>query len=430
MRPAARLKAAIDVVDDIMTHHRPAATALTEWGRKHRFAGSGDRSAIGTMVYDALRCRASSAHFMGSDTPRALVLGGLREQGIFISDIAALCDGSPHGTSPLTPEEAKALEHASSEGTPAWVSGNYPQWLHPSLKRAFGDNASLEGKAFAKRAPIDIRVNTLKSDREAVLGALAQFGASASSHSPTGISVPPPGSAGRQPHLESEAAHGKGWFEVQDEGSQLAALMAGVKPGMRVLDLCAGAGGKTLALAARMENTGTLYAYDADKMQLRPIFERLTRSGATNVEVLNGGDEKGLKELGATFDVVFADAPCTGSGTWRRRPDAKWRMKPAHLAERQEDQRKVLATAAQMVRPGGHIVYVTCSVLPDENTDQVATFLAANPEFSLTPFADVWRANLGTEPPASADGRTDALLLTPRQHGTDGFFIATLTRQA
>ena len=430
MRPAARLQAAIDIVADITTHHRPAATALMDWGRGHRFAGSGDRSAIGTLVYDALRSRGSSAHFMGSSEPRALVLGGLREQGIFIADIAALCDGGQHSPAPLTADESRRLEHADTEGTAPWVRGNFPQWLAPSLEKAFGARLVSETRAMARRAPIDIRVNSLKSNRTEVLAALAPFGAAATPFSPIGARVPPPGSAARQPHLESEASHGKGWFEVQDEGSQIAAALAGAKPGMRVLDLCAGAGGKTLALAASMNNAGTLIAYDSDKKQIRPIFDRLTRSGASMVEVLDGGNEAALAALGPTFDIVVVDAPCTGSGTWRRRPDAKWRMKPPHLESRMIEQAKVLATAATLVKPGGRLVYITCSILPEENGGQVAAFLATHPTFAAVPFAQAWRESLPGDPPASADGGTDGLLLTPLCHGTDGFYVAVLQHSA
>ena len=429
MRPAARLQAAIDIVADIMTHHRPAATALMDWGRSHRFAGSGDRSAIGTLVYDALRSRGSSAHFMGGDAPRALVLGGLREQGIFISDIAALCDGGAHSPAPLTADESRRLEHADTEGAAPWVRGNFPQWIEPSLRRAFGDRVVAQARAMARRAPIDIRINTLKATREQVLAALAQFGAAATLYSPLGARVPAPGMQAKQPHLESEAAHGKGWFEVQDEGSQIAAALAGVKPGMTVLDLCAGAGGKTLALAAAMENQGKIAAYDADKKQLRPIFERLTRAGVSIVDVLDAGDETALLARGPVFDVVLADAPCSGSGTWRRRPDAKWRLKPPHLADRLAEQRNVLATAAKLVKPGGHLVYITCSVLPEENGDQVQAFLSANPRFEAVPYAGAWAQVLPGPAPSSADGGTHGLLLTPLSHGTDGFFVALMTEK-
>ncbi|HRD77607.1 MAG TPA: RsmB/NOP family class I SAM-dependent RNA methyltransferase, partial [Hyphomicrobiaceae bacterium] len=247
--------------------------------------------------------------------------------------------------------------------------------------------------------------------------------------SPTGARIPPPVGAGRTPNVEADAAHGKGWFEVQDEGSQIAAQLAGAGPRHQVLDLCAGAGGKTLAMAARMQNNGQIYAYDRDKAQLRPIFERLKRAGARNVQVLAGGDKAALTALGPRFDVVLADAPCTGSGVWRRRPESKWRVKPQSIAERQAEQRAVLALGAALVKPGGRFVYVTCSVLPEENTDQVAAFIAERPEFTVVPTAKAWAAAMpGVDCPASADGSADTLLLSPASHGTDGFFIAVLEK--
>ncbi len=191
---------------------------------------------------------------------------------------------------------------------------------------------------------------------------------------------------------------------MQDEGSQIAALLAGASARMQVLDLCAGAGGKTLALAAVMQNTGQIYAYDSDKKQLRPIFERLKRAGARNVQVLDAGDERALAALGPRFDLVLVDAPCTGSGTWRRKPDAKWRVKPGNLVERQAEQDRVLQLGAGMVKPGGALVYVTCSVLPEENRDRVGAFLAQHSEFSLEPFAPAWRERIGGEAPRSATG--------------------------
>jgi 16S rRNA (cytosine967-C5)-methyltransferase len=198
---------------------------------------------------------------------------------------------------------------------------------------------------------------------------------------------------------------------------------------MQVLDLCAGAGGKTLALAAAMQNTGQIYAYDADKRQLRPIFERLKRAGARNVQVMDAGDETALLVLGPRFDLVLVDAPCTGSGTWRRKPDSKWRLKPANIPERQAEQREALALGARLVKPGGALVYVTCSVLPEENADHVAAFLDEHPDFAVLPYAGPWRERLGGEPPDSADGRTDTPQLTPARHSTDGFFIALMRRQ-
>ena len=215
---------------------------------------------------------------------------------------------------------------------------------------------------------------------------------------------------------------------MQDEGSQIAALMAAAGPRQQVLDICAGAGGKTLAFAAAMRNTGQIYAYDDDAARLRPIFERLKRAGARNVQVLQPGDAAAVTALGPRFDLVFVDAPCTGSGAWRRRPDAKWRLKPANLAQRQDEQRAILDAAAPMVKPGGRLVYATCSVLPEENGDQIGWFLANHSGFATLPWREAWTAGVGGDPPASADGSDETLLLTPARHGTDGFFIAVLRR--
>lgn len=423
------MKAAVEVLDDMFGRHRTAATALADWGKAHRFAGSGDRSAIGSLVFDALRRRRSIAARLGADTPRALVLGAAAgAYGLGAEDLQAAADGSVHALEPLTATELAALASPPPTDMPADVAGDFPEWLAPSLARAFGERAAAEGAALAARAPIDLRVNTLKATRERVLSELAASGAVPTPLSPLGVRIPAPNGQSKAPHVEAEGAHGKGWYEVQDEGSQIAALLSGASARAQVLDLCAGAGGKTLALAAMMQNTGQIYAYDEDKLQLRPIFDRLQRAGARNVQVLNAGNEGQLLALGPRFDLVLADAPCTGSGTWRRRPDAKWRLKPQNLAERQKDQRTVLALAARLVKPGGRIVYVTCSVLPEENTDQVARFIAEHPEFSVVPHAEVWAATIGGTPPTSADGRDDGLLLTPASHGTDGFFIAVLKR--
>jgi len=216
---------------------------------------------------------------------------------------------------------------------------------------------------------------------------------------------------------------------VQDEGSQIAAALAAAAPRMQVLDLCAGAGGKTLALAAAMQNTGQIYAYDEDRNRLKHIFERVKRAGVRNVQILRAGDEAALTALGQRFDVVLVDAPCTGSGTWRRRPEAKWRLKPANVDDRQAQQRDVLKRGAQFVKPGGRLIYVTCSMLPAENEGQIAAFIEQNSDFSTVPAADAWRAALPGEPPKTAGLDQSFLLLTPATHGTDGFFIAVLQRR-
>jgi 16S rRNA (cytosine967-C5)-methyltransferase len=429
MRPGARLKAAADVLEDILVRHRPAATALADWGKAHRFAGSGDRAAIGTLVYDALRRKGSIGATMGADTARALVLGAApRALALTADEVAAAADGSDYALSPLSAAEMAGLGTELPADAPPHVQGDIPEWLMPSFERAFGARAAIEGAALSQRAPVDLRVNTLKATREKVVKALSHFGGAPTSLSPVGVRIAPPEGPARAPHVEAETAHGKGWVEVQDEGSQVAALLSGAGPRLQVLDLCAGAGGKTLALAAQMQNTGQIYAYDADKRQLRPIFERLKRAGVRNVQVMEAGDEAALSALGPRFDVVLIDAPCSGSGTWRRKPDAKWRLKPANIPERQAEQAQVLDLGARLVKPGGRLVYVTCSVLPEENADQIAAFLAGHADYALLPYAEAWRAQLGSEPPDSADARSDTLQLTPASHGTDGFFIALLRR--
>ncbi len=432
MRQGARLQAAVEVLDEILSRHRPAAQSLADWGRAHRFAGSGDRAAIGNLVYDVLRRRLSLAARMDNDHARALVLAAAPAAlGMWPDDVIAAADGSEHALAPLSATEKANLSRDLPPDTPPHVRADIPDWLMSSFVSVFGEEGALrEGEALAQRAPVDLRVNTLKADRDKVLKALQRFGAQAAPWSPIGVRLPPPAGAGRTPNVEAEPGHGKGWWEVQDEGSQLAVQLSGPGPRMQVMDLCAGAGGKTLALSAVMQNTGQIHAYDSDRMQLRPIFERLKRAGTRNVQVMMAGQEPVVRALGPRFDLVFVDAPCTGSGVWRRRPDAKWRVKPQNLTDRIADQRAVLDLGSALVKPGGRLVYVTCSLLPEENQQQAAAFIARHPDFQVEPFAERWRSSLETPPPDSADGQDDALLLTPARHATDGFFIATFQRRA
>jgi 16S rRNA (cytosine967-C5)-methyltransferase len=431
MRLAGRLAAAIEVLDDVIVRHRPASNALADWGRSHRFAGSGDRSAIGTLVYDALRKRASLGQRMGDEAPRALALGAARWVWALPADeIAALCDGSPHAPAPLSADEVQRLGSDAVPAMPAWAAADIPQWLYPDFEAAFGEASVAEGQALAERAPIDLRVNMLKADRPRLLKALDKYHPTATPFSPVGVRIPPPGPQEKNPNIEAEAAHGRGWFEVQDEASQIAVLLSGAGPRLQVLDLCAGSGGKTLGMAALMQNTGQIHAYDSDKLRLRPIFERLKRAGARNVQLLPAGELGALEGLRGKMDVVLADAPCSGSGVWRRRPDAKWRLTAEALATRVEEQRQVLALAAPLVRPGGRLVYATCSVIAAENTDQTRWFLAANPEFKERAWRDVWPQSAASSAPMASDSGQLALQLTPYRHATDGFYISILERSA
>jgi 16S rRNA (cytosine967-C5)-methyltransferase len=431
MTPAARLSAAIELIDTIDTQRVPAAKALKEWGTAHRYAGSGDRAAISGLIWDVLRRRASSAWLMDEDTPRARLLGMLKlERGMDAEAIAALCDGSRFAPEPLTERERSALTSRSTADAPPHIAGDYPEWLDGYLAQVFGEERVAEVTAMASRAPLDLRVNTLKAKREKMLQSLAHLGVQPTPWSPMGLRIEL-GADARNPGIHAEEDFIKGAIELQDEGSQLAALLSGAKPGEQVIDLCAGAGGKTLALAAMMQGKGRLIATDHDKRQLAPIYERLSRAGVHNADVRTPkGEADTLVDIKASADLVVIDAPCTGTGTWRRNPDAKWRMRPGALEVRLKDQVSVLDRAASLVKPGGRIAYITCSVLPPENTAQVAAFVARHPEFAVVPpgeFVSVlW--DKAEDFTAATLQFPEGLLMTPRRTGTDGFFVSILRR--
>ena len=427
MRTPGRMTAAMEVLDDVLSKHRPVSVAMQEWARRNRFAGSGDRAAIGNLVFDVLRRKSSLAHHMEDDTPRSLVLAVLHlSWGVAVEEIAANCIAQ-YGPGELSASERAVLQRQPEEPK-AWIAGDYPEWLHASFREVFGDDTVDEGRAMALRAPVDVRVNTLKADTAKVERALHKYGAAPGPMSPLCLRLPAPGKERRYPNIEADPAHARGWFEVQDAGSQVAALLTGARAGMQVADLCAGAGGKSLAMSAMMHNKGQLHGYDADKHRLRPIFDRLKRAGARNVQVIPSDEAERLADLAGRMDLVVADVPCSGSGAWRRRPDAKWRFTPQLLEQRLVDQQIVLKRAAELVRSGGRLVYITCSVLPQENTGQISLFLKQHGDFSSIPYGDNWRETIGTQPPQSADGASDNLLLTPARHGTDGFFIAVLQK--
>ncbi|HLN08546.1 MAG TPA: RsmB/NOP family class I SAM-dependent RNA methyltransferase, partial [Xanthobacteraceae bacterium] len=317
-------------------------------------------------------------------------------------------------------------------GAPLPVAGDYPDWLDGHFARTFGDDRGAALAALARRAPLDLRVNTLKGSREQAAAALADVRPSPTRWSPVGLRIEVAPDA-RSPALHAEPAFLKGLVEIQDEGSQLAALLSGAKAGEQVVDLCAGGGGKTLALAAQMENHGQVYATDSDKRRLAPIHARLERAGARNVQVRTPrGGKDTLADLAARADLVLIDAPCTGTGVWRRNPDAKWRMRPGALAERLKEQAEVLARAAPLVKAGGRIAYVTCSVLEEENGAQVRDFLTRHPDFAVVPPDRVTEA-LGERAFLFRRAVTispEGLLMTPLLTGTDGFYVAVLVRRA
>ncbi|WP_369060151.1 RsmB/NOP family class I SAM-dependent RNA methyltransferase [Caulobacter sp. 73W] len=423
MRDSGRIGAAIEVLEEIEARHRPVKLALKGWGERSRFAGSKDRAFISGLVLDALRRKRSLGWMMGDDGARAVILATLRFSWSWpVERIAEACAEEPHGPGALSEAESAALASPQSlDDAPAPVRGDYPDWLEASLTRVFGEDRGDEAAALAARAPVDLRVNTLKTDPARALKALQPLGAEPAQLLETALRIPAPDPSERTGSVETIPAFSKGWFEVQDLGSQIAAACAGEVKGKQVLDFCAGGGGKTLALAAAMGSTGQIYAHDSDARRLADTIRRGQRAGVRNLQIRSPVEQDPLKGLDGKMDVVFVDAPCTGSGTWRRHPDTKWRLTPEALERRQGEQDAVLDQAAPFVKAGGKLIYVTCSVLAEEDEDRVEAFLARNPGFRLA------------APPAPADQFTSPqgyVRLTPRTAGTDGFFAAVLEKTA
>jgi len=401
------MQMAIEILERLEETTQPFDRFLKAWFRSRRFAGSKDRRAIADHVFSVTRRRAHLAHRMGGQNPRALVIASLLEQG---EDVDGLFGGG-YGPAPLTPQERAAIAALASP-EPAWVRGEYPQWLQPELARAFGDRLPVEMPEFIGRAPTDIRANRLKTNREAVISALAEEGipAKPTPYAPQGIRI-----EGEAANLSRSALFESGAFEFQDEAAQLASELAGAIPGMRVLDLAAGAGGKSLALAAAMQNRGEIVACDVRGEALFELEKRAARAGASIIKTLplEHAQPSGL------FDLVFLDAPCSGTGTWRRQPELRWRLTPERLAELTRLQDRLLDQASGLVRPGGQLVYATCSILPVENQDRLAGFLERHKGFKTLSLAENWA---GTSLP----GLGREFQASPALTGTDGFYCAAL----
>jgi 16S rRNA (cytosine967-C5)-methyltransferase len=405
MTPAARLQMAIEILEGLDATRQPIDRFLKAWFRMRRFAGSKDRRAIAEQVFSVQRQRARLAHRMGSDAPRALMIASLPPE-----DIEALFTGG-YGPAPLPTEERLVLA-TPARPEPRWVQGEYPQWLDADLRRALGERLLPEMEAFIARAPTDLRVNTLKSTREVVQATLAEQGviAAPTPYAPHGLRI-----TGDVTNLSKSPLFESGAFEFQDEAAQLAADLAAAQPGMRVLDLAAGAGGKSLAFAAAMQNQGEIVACDVRGEALFELQTRAARAGVTIIKTvpLDHGQPDGL------FDLVFVDAPCSGTGTWRRQPELRWRLTPGRLAELIALQDQLLDQAAALTRAGGRLVYATCSILPAENQDRVGAFRARHPNFGPL--------NLGEG--RAIPGLAEDFRATPATTGTDGFYVACLLRE-
>ncbi len=432
MRPAARLQAAIELLDSIRGGTLPADRVIERYFRDRRYAGSKDRRAVIARVFAILRDRAPLAWRMaqGSDQPVDAVMERATGRELALihaavtvpADLALFGEGGAHAPDALGEDEkvlAQRAGDAALDTAPDWVRLGYPAWLDASLRRRFGAQLDTEMVALNARAPLDLRAQL--GDRDLLMHELKEQGlaATATPISPWGIRL-----AESHP-LGTVDAYRRGAVEVQDEGSQLVAALTLARPGETVIDLCAGAGGKALALASVMDDRGIILACDTDARRLAELEPRQRRADLRSIRplVLRDGAPE-LDSWTARADAVLVDAPCTGMGTWRRAPDARWRLSPEMLAKSCALQAETLHRAAPLVRPGGRLVYAVCSLLPEEGEAQAEAFLAAHPDFTPSPPADRWAAaGLGGTPP---DGLW--AVLTPARHGTDGFFIAVFTR--
>ncbi|NNF72866.1 MAG: RsmB/NOP family class I SAM-dependent RNA methyltransferase [Rhodobacteraceae bacterium] len=391
MRFEARIAAAIEVLD-LIGGGVAAEKALTNWGRTHRFAGSGDRRAIRDLVFDALRQRASLAALGGGTTGRALMIGALRQ--VQADDLSKVFSGEGHAPPPLTAEES-AFEPAPRETLPRHLRLDYPEWLEPELTRSLGDTLDAVMERMRTRAPVFLRVNTGKGTREEAQAALARDEIETAPYelAETALLV-----THKHQKLRQSQAFLAGLVELQDAASQAVVQYLGVPgPGVRVLDYCAGGGGKALALAV---GGADIVAHDADPGRMSDLPARAARAGVTIARA-----ETAALDGAARFDLVLADAPCSGSGAWRRQPAAKWELSQARLDAVLAVQAEILDQAARLVAPDGRLAYATCSLLRCENADQIEAFRTRHPEWAL----------IGERQ------------ITPLDGG-DGFYIAQLTR--
>ena len=416
---------------------RPADLVANAYFRSRRFIGGGDRRAVSERVWSLLRRYGQLTWWLERTrhpdrSARAIVAADLiLVESNNLSQLAAMFDGGRYRPAPLDEAELRALRQMEGHSLPHpeqpdWVRLNVQEWVAPHLIEAYGEGWGREIAALETPPPVDLRVNQLKATVEQAQAALAKEGIDTEPmrYAPQGLRLT------RRLSVVSGEAFQNGLVEIQDEGSQLVAALVDAKPGMQIADYCAGAGGKTLAMAAGMNNKGRVVAMDVYESRLDRSAQRLRRAGAHNVErrALDIDNRKWLKRQAKAFDRVLVDAPCTGTGTWRRNPDGRWTLQPKDLAELVPKQAEILDAAARLVKPGGGLIYATCSVLPAENEHQIAAFLERHPDFEAVPAGDIWRDVLASEPPPEM-AASPYLRLSPLKHGTDGFFAATLVRK-
>lgn len=414
--PPAIISHTEEVLREVLRFTGPADNILSRYFREHTRLGGRERGVIAEAIYGLLRNKLVYTNFAESGngpSMRRLTLLGLAD-AVGVDALGGLSE-----------DETRWLTHVMQidrNMLPAEMRANLPNWLYTRLVERFGEDETLQiAQTLNTPAPLDLRVNSIKASREQVIAELsaAPIVAEPTPYAPLALRIL------KKPALQNLQVFKTGAVEVQDEGSQVLAQLVGARRGEMVVDFCAGAGGKTLALGAIMRNTGRLYAFDIADKRLAKLKPRLARSGLSNVHpvlIAHENDAK-IKRLAGKIDRVLVDAPCSGLGTLRRNPDVKWRMKPDSITELNVKQLSILNGAARLVKSGGRLVYATCSILDEENEAIVAQFLAANDAFSLVPMKEV------LEEQRIPVEMGDYLKLMPHRHQTDGFFAAVLERR-
>ena len=436
MRYPAQIQAATEILIDMTSNHRPADRVIAYHFRQNRYIGGTDKKVISEAVYGVLRHKGfldwALAGVGAPVKPRTQVAAWLLLKG-GEQDLRNVFSGETYAPQKLWRTEKPVIDvkkfvSQNKKDMPFEARFNIPSWLEPMLQKAFPDDLPALAAAMAEKAPADVRVNSLKTSREDLKQQMADAGYKfdEAPFVPTALRLQAP------KNLFALQAFKDGLFEVQDAGSQLIASLCAVTPGQKVTDFCAGAGGKTLALAAHMENKGVLTAGDIIPPKLAELKKRLKRAGVDNAVLRTWSSEADawVKRRKNTQDVVLLDVPCSGSGVWRRNPDAKWNLTPEDLEELQGIQARILASASRLVKKGGRLVYATCSVLPAENTEQIEAFISGHKEFNIIPVAQAWQqaAALG-QVVGSCPTSAPTLQLSPHKTQTDGFFVAILEKQ-
>ena len=432
------MQAAIELLEQIWSASDPIDRITDRYFRKRRYAGSSDRRTINGVLYDILRHRARLDWWMertGSSltpAPRTRIIAELAlVQKSSPHDTQAIFSGTTHCPDPLSPPELELAEALygrplTHPDMPEPVALEYPEWMDRSLRALWPDRLAAEMSALNQPAPVDLRINTLLTTPDAARQSLSgdKIEAEPTPLSPIGLRL-----AGKS-RLAGTTAFKKGWIEVQDEGSQLIALLTDARPGMKVVDFCAGGGGKTLALAASMgiaKGESRLWACDISDYRLERLTPRLKRAGAGGVrtKIIAATDDPWVAKNAGRMDRVLADVPCTGTGAWRRDPDARWRASLDDLDDMVGAQQRILTAAQALVKPGGRLIYATCSLLQEENERQLAWFLEHHTDFQALPIDQVWTETVGGPPPPTGP----CLRLSPASTGTDGFFCAVLEKR-